>query len=117
MNAKEKVLAHFRQKLANGLGCVEVPEWGEPDTPLKIYFKSATNPRTQERLAKLFNDQKPVEASLEALIIRALDENGEPLFKMSDKTELMNEMDVDVLVKVVGEINNYQELDVDCLGN
>lgn len=117
MNAKERILAHFREKLAGGLGFVEVPEWGEPDIPFKIYFKSATNPRTQERLAKLFNDQKPIEASVEALIIRALDEKGEPLFKMSDKTEIMNESDIDVIIKVIGEINNYQKIEVDSLGN
>ena len=84
---------------------------------MKIYFKSATTPRTQERLAKLFNDQKPIEAAVEALIIRALDENGEPMFKMGDKIEIMNESDVDVIIKTVGEINNYQEIDIDSLGN
>ena len=117
MDAKEKVLNHFREKLAGGLGCVLVPEWGDKDKPMKIYFKSATNPRTQERLAKLFNDQKPIEAAVEALIIRALDEGGEPIFKMADKTELMNESDVDVIIRTVGEINNYQEIEVDALGN
>ena len=115
---KENVLRHFRQKLAGGLGSVLVPEWGDENgTPMKIFFKSETNPRTQERLAKLFNDQKPIEASVEALIIRALDENGEALFKMSDKTELMNEADIDVIIRVIGEINNYQEIEVDSLGN
>ena len=117
MNAKQKVLNHFREKLAGGLGCVSVPEWGDGNNPMKIYFKSATNPKTQERLAKLFNEQKPIEASVEALIIRALDENGEALFKMSDKIELMNESDIDVLIRVIGEINNYQEVEVDSLGN
>ena len=117
MSAKEQVINHFREKLAGGLGCVEVPEWGDKAKPMKIYFKSATNPRTQERLAKLINEQKPIEAAVEALIIRALDESGEPIFKMSDKTELMNESDVDVIIHTVGEINNYQEAEIEALGN
>ena len=35
------------------------------------------------------------------------------MFKSVNKTELMNHCDVDVLIRVVGEINNFQAVDQD----
>ena len=57
--------------------------------------------------------KKPIEATVQALIIRALNEDGTPMFKSVHKTELMNHSDVDVLIRVVGEINNFQAVDQD----
>ena len=118
MGAIEKITNHYRSKLAGGLGSVDVPEWGTETEPLRIFFKSATNPKTQERLAKLFSESKPVEAAVEALYIRALNEDGEAMFVSANRRELMNHCDVDVLIRVVGEINNYQAIEADeALGN
>lgn len=118
MNPIDAIVDHYKNQLAGGLGFVDVPEWGSDDQPLRIYFKGATNPHTQEKLAKLFNESKPIEAAVEALIIRALFEDGSKMFKPGHRTQLMRECDVDVLIRVVGEINNYQSVDQDeVLGN
>ena len=78
-------------------------------------FGSSQQPtqKTQEILSKLFSEKKPIEATVQALIIRALNEDGTPMFKSVNKTELMNHCDVDVLIRVVGEINNFQAVDQD----
>jgi len=118
MGAIENITNHFRSKLAGGLGSVDVPEWGTETEPLRIFFKAATNPKTQERLAKLFSESKPVEAAVEALYIRALNEDGSAMFVLANRRELMNQCDVDVLIRVVGEINNFQAIEADeALGN
>ena len=118
MSAIESIKAHYRSKLAGGLGSVDVPEWGTEKEPMRIWFKSATNPITQERLAKLFSESKPVEAAVEALYIRALNEDESPMFVSANRRELMNHCDVDVLIRVVGEINNFQAVETDeILGN
>ena len=118
MSAIESIKAHYRSKLAGGLGSVDVPEWGTETEPLRIWFKSATNPKTQEKLAKLFNESKPIEAAVEALVIRALNEDGTAMFVPANRRELMNHCDVDVLIKTIGEINNFQQVDQDeVLGN
>ena len=118
MNPIEGIIGHYKNQLAGGLGFVDVPEWGNENEPLRIWFKSATNPLTQEKLAKLFNESKPVEAAVEALIIRALNEDGSKMFKPGHRVQLMRECDVDILIRVVGEINNYQAIETDeVLGN
>ena len=118
MSAIESIKAHYRSKLAGGLGSVDVPEWGTETEPLRIWFKSATNPKTQEKLAKLFNESKPIEAAVEALVIRALNEDGTAMFVPANRRELMNHCDVDILIRVIGEINNFQQVDQDVvLGN
>ena len=118
MGAIENITNHYRSKLAEGLGSIDVPEWGTEAEPMRIWFKSATNPKTQEKLAKLFNESKPIEAAVEALIIRALTEDGSAMFVSANRRELMNHCDVDILIRVVGEINNYQAIETDeILGN
>ena len=119
MSVIDQVTSHFRNKLAGNLGSIDVPEWGEKGKSLKIYFKGATSPKVQERLAKLVNESKPIEAAVEALIIRSLDEDGNKMFKsVAHKTMLMTECDVDVLIRVIGEINNTSSIDSeDVLGN
>jgi len=118
MGAIDNITNHYRTKLAEGLGSVEVPEWGTEAEPMRIWFKSATNPKTQEKLAKLFNESKPLEAAVEALVIRALNEDGSAMFNSANRRELMNHCDVDVLIRVIGEINNFQAIETDeILGN
>ena len=113
MSAIEAITGHYRNQLSGGLQSVEVPEWEVDGKPLVIWFKPTTNPKTQETLSKIFSEKKPIEATDQALIIRALNEDGTPMFKSVHKTELMNHSDVDVLIRVVGEINNFQAVDQD----
>ena len=47
MSVLEKATAQFREKISGELSFVEVPEWGEPDNPLKIYYKQALNFKAQ----------------------------------------------------------------------
>lgn len=100
--AIENAMAHFKEVLGQGLkGPVHVPEW-----KLDIYYKPATTFQQEAKIVELTSQGKTVEALVEALIIRALDGEGKPLFARTDKPELMRAVDPGVIMRVMTEINN-----------
>lgn len=103
MNAIQNATKHFKTKLANGLEWVDVPEW---DT--KVYFTPSATLKQTEEVVKLHQDKKVMEALVTVLIMRALNEEGKPLFKMVDKFELMNSVDPEVVIRVANHILNQE---------
>jgi len=102
MSAIAKAKGHFKSVLAQGLqGPIEVPEWD-----LKVYFKPATTFQQESRIVELTQQGKQVEALVESMIMRALDADGKPLFNKADKTELMREVDPNVIMKIITEMND-----------
>jgi hypothetical protein len=83
-----------------------VPEW-ECD----IYFKASLTLREQGKLVELASQGKQVEALVESLIAKARNKDGSKMFTMPDKMILLNEVDPNVLIRVVGEINRATEED------
>ena len=61
-----------------------------------------------EAVMKLHQEGKTMEAMVEVLIMRALDEEGAPLFKSADKFELMNGVDPIVITEVAGYILSFE---------
>ena len=107
-NAKE----HFKESLANGLEKIAVPEWNTT-----VYFKPSVNFATQQRVIKLHQEGKLAEALVETLIARALDKDGKRMFGINDATELMHQVDPDVIVKVCTYINTFDKSGEKSLGN
>jgi len=104
-NILEKAKGHFKDRLSAGMGSVEVPEWGG-DT---IHFRPL-NLRERDRIHK-FATKDSLEALVETLIVRALDADGKPLFKNVHRTELMREVDPEVIARVCEEMNRAERLD------
>jgi hypothetical protein len=101
MNAiLEKATAHFREKINADMKSIHVPEWD-----CKIWFKSTISLREQSRLIELSTQGKTVEAVVESMIVKARNEDGSKMFTIADKPTLMNEIDPNVLIRVIGEIN------------
>lgn len=100
----QKATAHFREKINAGLRCVEVPEW-----QCKIYFKPTTTLKEQSRLIELAQQGKTVEALVESLIVKARNEDGTKMFTQGDKVTVMNEVDPNVIIRIVGEINDVSD--------
>ena len=96
----DKATAHFRSRLSGDMKSVHVPEWD-----CKIWFKAATTLKEQSKLIELSQAGKSVEALVESLIVKARNEDGTKMFSMPDKMTLMNEVDPNVIIRVVGEIN------------
>jgi hypothetical protein len=100
----DQATSHFRSKLSGEMKHILVPEW---DT--KIYFKPTVTLKEQGKLIELATSGKAVEALVETLIVKARNEDGTKMFSMPDKVVLMNEVDPNVIIRVVGEINSAND--------
>jgi hypothetical protein len=100
----EKATSHFRTKISEAMLHVEVPEWD-----VKIYAKPSVTLREQSKLIELATQGKTVEALVETLIVKARNEDGSKMFAMADKQIFLNEVDPQVLIRVVGEINSLYD--------
>jgi hypothetical protein len=96
----EKATSHFRNKLSAELMSIEVPEW-----EAKVYFKPTITLKEQGKLIELASSGKQVEALVESLIVKARNEDGTKMFTQMDRQVLLNEVDPNVLIRVVSEIN------------
>ncbi|MFQ5510130.1 MAG: hypothetical protein ACE5FN_12480 [Leptospirillia bacterium] len=104
----EKAKGHFKERLSAGLGAIEVPEWGTT-----IHFRPL-NLRERDRIHR-FAAKDSLEALVETLIVRALDADGKPIFKSVHRTELMREVDPEVIARVCEEMNRAERLDFDTI--
>jgi hypothetical protein len=84
---------------------VEVPEWGEEDNPLRLYFSPITA-RDMEKIQRKhpnFLTSVSLGAMVEVLILKCEDEKGDPAFTLEDKPILMGET-IGVISKVFGAV-------------
>ena len=95
MGVLDNAKAHF-DKLETKV--IEVEEW---DTV--IY----ATPFTMGEKKKLWKHAKEddIEFMVRTLLLKALNKDGEKMFDLSDKITLMNHVDPNVIVRVVGEIS------------
>jgi hypothetical protein len=107
----DRATTHFRTKISGEMKKVHVPEW-ECD----IYFKPTLTLKEQGKLVELASQGKQVEALVESLIVKARNQDGTKMFAMPDKVVLMNEVDPNVIIRVVGEINSATDEDTASLG-
>lgn len=96
----EKATAHFRNKIGGEMRKIHVPEW-ECD----IYFKTSNTLKEEAKLIELAQQGKTVEALVETLITKARNQDGSKMFTMPDKMVFMNEVDPQVIIRVVGDMN------------
>jgi hypothetical protein len=106
MKAIENAVKHFAEQ---DVKVIEVPEWGDEDNPLKIYSK----PLTLAETSKLYKMSQEDDLTMMAyvLIYKALDENGDKLFDLSDKNALLNKVDREVLVNVAQQIMGQEPIE------
>ena len=112
MSIVDRIESDFRNKLAGELSSIDVPEWGENGTPLKIYWKPLLNFKSQGKIYALINEGKTSEAVCQTLITRALDEDGNPMFKQHEMEKLLRFSDPNVISRIVTAMAPEEE-DVD----
>jgi hypothetical protein len=100
----QKATAHFRDKINADLKSVDVPEW-----QCKIYFKPSTTLKEQSKLIELAQQGRTVEALVETLMVKARNEDGSKMFTQGDRVTLMNEVDPNIVIRIVGEINDVND--------
>tara|TARA_R110000744_G_scaffold244960_5_gene361730 strand:- start:1343 stop:1702 length:360 start_codon:yes stop_codon:yes gene_type:complete len=103
----EKAKSHMRTKIGGGLkGPVVVTEW-----ETEVWYKPATTFHQESKVIELQQAGKTVEALVQTLINRALDENGKNLFRVADKQDLMRGVDPAVILRVIAAMNDEDEYD------
>ena len=109
----ERATAHFEEILAGGLkGPIEVPEWDA-----KIYYKPTTTMAEEAKIIELSQQGKTTEALVTTLIMRARDENGDPVFTGADRLKLMRGVDPKIILRIVTEMGSSDEEIDEALGN
>ena len=101
--------AHFRERLSGGLQSIEVPEWDVDGKPAVIYYKPSLNFSQQEKILKLSDEGKKAEAIVQALIERALDEDGNRIFKQANRLELMKQVDPEIISRLVNDMSGDED--------
>jgi len=93
---------------ASDLRPIEVAAWGfDDDHPLVLYARPMTV-ALLKKIDKYANAKRgnQVETLVYTVIFAALNEQGEPIFDLGDKSWLLNEAGSDVLADVVLRINS-----------
>lgn len=84
---------------------IDVPEWGEKGTPVKVYYGpllAGELNRIQRKHPNFLNDAK-FEAQIDLIILKAENGQGDKLFTLEDKAGLMRE-EVGVIATVAGAL-------------
>lgn len=82
---------------------IEVPEWGDDKGPFVVYTKPFTL-RDQGKLQVASKNSNESEMLADLLIMKALDEKGEPLFTIEDKVALRTNVDANILARIAAQI-------------
>ena len=85
MSIVDRIESDFRNKLAGELSSIDVPEWGENGTPLKIYWKPLLNFKSQ---GKIFALQSNNNKNVKWLHINCV-ETSDELIGQSGLTEIL----------------------------
>jgi Asp-tRNA(Asn)/Glu-tRNA(Gln) amidotransferase B subunit len=112
MSVLEKAKSHYRAKLTAEPQPISIPEW-----ETEAFIKPGINLHQLGEIMELSQSGKTAEAMALTLIYRLIDDDGKPIFKKLDRTELMKSVDPDVLARIVGEINNSDPSEEDIEGN
>lgn len=93
-------------------GFVDVEEWGEGETPLRLFFTSVSA-RDIEKVQRKYKDfltQTSLGAMVEMIIEKCEDEKGDKAFTLEDKPILMGEP-IGVIAKVFGAVFNATNIE------
>ena len=103
----EQAKQHFRELIqGQGLHCIEIPEWSEKDKPAKLYFRplAALPVHIYSKVVAL-GLQQTVEAFVDILILRGLDENAQPIFRSVDRTEMLRSISPVVVCNIIKQMS------------
>lgn len=102
MSIIERVKGHFDTL---GVRTIEVPEWPDADgRPLVIYCRPMTM-ADKQKIANAAGRDGHVAMLAHTLLIKAEDSQGNKLFTIEHKHDLMNRADPEVVARIVIEMN------------
>jgi hypothetical protein len=99
-SAIQRATDHFKSK---PLKRIEIEEWGDDEGPLVAYSTPFTL-KDQGRLQYLTEKQSQADVLAELLIMKLMDENGDKIFTIEDKSALRTDVDANVVARVANSI-------------
>lgn len=99
-SAIRRATEHFKAK---PLQRIEVPEWGDEDGPLVVYSSPFTL-KDQGRLQYLTEKQSHADTLAELLIMKLVDESGDKVFTVEDKSALRDDVDANIVARIANAI-------------
>ena len=106
MSVIDRVKDHFENQ---GIKTIEVAEWGEEGKPLMIYCKPFTLAEKRNLIKGRTADDLGI--FVDVITLKALDKDGNKLFKLDDKKTLYNNASTDVIAKVAQQMLNDVDLE------
>lgn len=104
MKTIERVKQHYQ---GQDRLVVAVPEWGEPENPLQIHILPMTMAEASLIQRVAGKKASGIENAVYSLIVKARDAEGNRLFKMEDKDDLLNFGDCRVILRINDEIERH----------
>ena len=98
---EEKKVERQRKREEKDKAIIEKEDKEHKKTEVSVKPHSYMNEFTPEQLIELQQKGKSAEALVEMMIMRAMDADGKRMFKLAEKTEIMREVDPNMILKVV----------------
>lgn len=112
MSVLEKAKSHYKVKMSADSEAMYIPEWDET-----VYVKPGINLQQLGEITSAASKGNTAEAMALTLIYRLTNQDGQPVFKKLDKTELLKNVDPEVMARIVNQINDNDPDQEDALGN
>jgi len=99
----ERAKLHFNE---NETRVILVPEWGADDKPLEIFCRPFNLAQKNKLFKKSGGDVSSMDLTVMAdcLIMKAEDGQGNKMFTLESKRDLMNAVDPDVVSRIAAEM-------------
>ena len=104
----DQVVRHFEHQ---GTRIIHVPEWGDEDGPLQIHVSPYTMDEQKKLRARNKGDLDDPSVLVDLLILKAEDGQGNKMFELGDKPQLMRKADANILARVAAEITSAEGLE------
>jgi hypothetical protein len=104
MRIIDQVKQHYKAQ-ANVV--ISVPEWGASGAPLEIHIFPMT--MAEASFIQRLSGKKAsnIESAVNSLIVKARDKDGNRLFKVEDKEDLLNSADCRIILRINEEIERH----------
>ena len=102
-----RALKQYQDKVANSeLLSIEVKEWpDEQGKPTLIYFKPlGTLPVREYNQFLNFAKEQTLEAAIDLIILRALNDDKSKMFKAASRAEMVRGMDAEVVLSILSQM-------------
>jgi len=83
---------------------IVVPEWADEDGNPFVFYARPFTLQDQGKLQFAVKNQSEADALAEVLVLKALDEEGNKIFQIGDKSTLRNQVDATVLARLANQI-------------